>query len=180
MSEHPDRVTILMYVENDATSDRASMAEHLAGCDECEAVAVEFRHMLALLQHRDFMGYYGVPDADREELRAALLRESDHVAEESSSADAFVADLLARPLATWDAFFERHPERRTSWVARRLFEEVEVELNRHPEYALDLVGVAERIAPFLGDLECRSVLGDVWKHRSNALFCGELAATRFA
>jgi tetratricopeptide (TPR) repeat protein len=162
-------MTILLYVEKDATSDRASMAEHLAACDECEAVAVEFRQTLALLQHRDFMGYYGVPDGDREELRAALLRESDHVAEQSSSADAFVADLLARPLGTWDAFFERHPERRTSWVARRLFEEVEFELNRRPEYALDLVGVAERIASFLSDVECRSVLGDVWKHRSNGL-----------
>jgi tetratricopeptide (TPR) repeat protein len=115
------------------------------------------------------MGYYGVPDGDREELRAALLRESDHVAGQSSSANSFVADLLARPLGTWDAFLERHPERRTSWVARRLFEEVEVELNRRPEYALDLVGVAERIASFLSDVECRSVLGDVWKHRSNAL-----------
>jgi tetratricopeptide (TPR) repeat protein len=169
VSEHPDRITILLYVENDATCDRASMAEHLAACDECEAVAVEFRHTLALLQHRDFMGYYGVPDGDREELRAALLRESDHVAEESSAADSFVADLLARPLGTWDSFLDRYPECRTSWVARRLFEEVEVELNRRPEYALDLVGVAERIASFLSDVECRSTLGDVWKHRSNAL-----------
>jgi tetratricopeptide (TPR) repeat protein len=162
-------MTILLYVEKDASSNRASMAAHLAGCDECEAIAEEFRCMFAQLQHRDFMGYYGVPDGDREALRAALLREADHVAEESWSANVFVADLLARPLGTWEACFERHPERRTSWVARRLFEEVEAELNRRPEYALALVGVVERLAAFLADVECRSVLGDVWKHRSNAL-----------
>jgi tetratricopeptide (TPR) repeat protein len=162
-------MTILLYVEKDASSDRVQMAQHLASCDECEGVAEEFHRMFAQLQHRDLMGYYGVPDGDREALRAALLREADHVTEESWSANAFVADLLARPLGTWEACFERHPERRTSWVARRLFEEVEVELNRRPEYALDLIGVAERLAPFLSDVECRSVLGDVWKHRSNAL-----------
>jgi tetratricopeptide (TPR) repeat protein len=162
-------MAILLYVEKDESSDRALLKEHLANCDECEALAEEFRRAFAQLQHRDFMGYYAVPDGDREALRAALFAEADHVAEESFSADAFVRDLLARPLGTWDAWFERQPERRTSWVARRLFEEVEVELNRRPEHALHLIGVAERIASFLSDVECRSILGDVWKHRSNAL-----------
>ncbi|HEV7486818.1 MAG TPA: hypothetical protein VGQ65_14165 [Thermoanaerobaculia bacterium] len=161
-------MAILLYVEDEST-EGAMVAEHLAGCDECEAIAEEFRRAFAQLQHRDLMGYYSVPDGDRDALRAAVLREADHVTEESWSADAFVADLLARPLGTWDACFERQPERRTSWVARRLFEEVELELNRRPEYALHLIGVAERIASFLSDVECRSVLGDAWKHRSNAL-----------
>jgi tetratricopeptide (TPR) repeat protein len=169
VSEHPDRVTILMYVENDASIDRPVVAEHVAVCAECQAIAEEFRHRFALLQHRDVLGYFRLPDPDRDRLRAVLLQEADHGAKEASSAAVFVADLLSRPQETWDAFFERHPEHRTSAVARRLLEEVDVELNRRPEYALLLVREAERIGSFLSDVECRSLLGDVWKHRSNAL-----------
>jgi len=169
VSEHPDRITILLYVENDPSIDRPLLAGHISACAACQAIVEEFRHRFALLRHCDVLGYFGVPDPDRADLRATLLREFNQYAEESTSADAFFGDLLARPIETWDAFLDRYPEHPTSGMARRLLEEVEVELNRRPEYAMLLVDVAERIGHFLTDVECRDVLGDAWKHRSNAL-----------
>jgi tetratricopeptide (TPR) repeat protein len=169
VSEHPDLHTLLLYVENDPSVDRPSVAAHITACAECEAVMVEFQQIIILLSHGDVLGHLAVEDRDRAGLRETLLDQYDEVATEATSAEDFFAELLAWPIETWDTYFERHREHRTPGMARRLFAEVEVELNRRPEYALLLVGVAERIGYSLRDVECRTVLGDAWKHRSNAL-----------
>lgn len=158
-----------MYLESDPSIDRASIAGHIAECAECQAIMEEFQQITSLLSDADVWEYFAAAEVDRAELRETLLSEADEVTGGRSLADAFFADLLARPIETWDAFFDEHPKQRTSGMARRLLEEVEVELNRRPEYALLLVGEAERIGSLLPDTESSSVLGDAWKHRSNAL-----------
>jgi tetratricopeptide (TPR) repeat protein len=162
-------MSILSYVEDSPAVDRPSMAAHIASCAECEALMLEFQQIILLLSHGDVLGYFAVDDSDRGALRETLLDEYDAVAAEWTSADILYVDLQSLPVETWDAYFERHREQRTTGMAKRLLEEVEVELNRRPEYALQLIGVAERIANYLSDVECRTVLGDVWKHRANAL-----------
>ena len=160
---------ILLYVENDAAVDRRSMAAHLAACAQCEAIKEEFRQIMILLGHGDVIGYFAIEDHHRGPLRNTLLSEFDAVVAEWSSADAFFLDLRNLPITTWNSYLERHPAHRTFGMVKRLLEEVELELNRRPEYALLLVKVADQIANTLPDVECRTALGDVWKHRSNAL-----------
>lgn len=169
MTAHPDRVDILLYVENNPAVDRPTIAAHIADCAECEAILQEFQQIMVLLGHGDLLGYFLIGDHHREPLRETCLSEHDAFAAECSSADAFFLDLRNLPIATWAAYLDRHPEHRTHGMARRVLAEVEVELNRRPEYALLLVAVAEQIANALPDVKGRSVLGDVWKHCSNAL-----------
>lgn len=168
MSEHPDRIAILMYAEADPSIDRSAIAAHIAGCSHCQEIAHDFQQIILFLSDGEVLTYVTEPDEDRVELRTRLLDELVAVENEWSTADVVLTDLLDQPIETWDSFFEQHPEHRTHGMARRLFGEVEAELNRRPEQALLLVAVAERIANALSDIERRSVLGDVWKHRSNA------------
>lgn len=168
MTQHPTRVAILMYVEGDASIDGGDVEAHVAACADCAAIVAEFREMLALLSQPEIAEHFARDD-DRDALLDTLLREHEHASAERSAADAFFAELLAQPLETWDEAFRRNPVHRTVGMTRRIYEEVEVELNRRPEYALQLIDIAERIAHDLPDTESRSVLGDAWKHRSNAL-----------
>ncbi|HEV2721208.1 MAG TPA: hypothetical protein VG323_14395, partial [Thermoanaerobaculia bacterium] len=167
-SVHPDRLTILLYIEEAEGIGRAWVEQHLASCADCRETHEELVQMLRLLEDGDVLRHLAELDDDRGALRAALLTEYGHVGADESSAEAGFADLSARPMEMWGAFFARHPEHRTAAMARRILKEVEVELNRRPEYALSLVGMAEKIARLLRDPESRAVLGDVWKHRSNA------------
>jgi tetratricopeptide (TPR) repeat protein len=169
MTAHPDRLTLLSYVEDDLQADREPIAAHLGACAECAAAVEELRAIVLALSQGDLLLSLDADAFDREELYEELLQEYDSIQEEWTSAEAFFLELLARPIETWDLFLARHSGQRTYGLARRLFAEVEVELNRRPEYALVLVGVAERIAGSLPDAEARTVRGDAWKHRSNAL-----------
>lgn len=57
-----------------------------------------------------------------------------------------------------------------SAAAKRMLQQIEVELNRNAAYALSLTDVVERMGSELADAnERRFTLGDAWKHRCNAL-----------
>lgn len=168
MSAHPDRTSILMYVENDPAVDRPSIASHIGACAECAAIMEEFQQIILFLSQGDLLGSFAAEDGDRSDLREMLLREYDAESAEMTAADTFFAELAAYPIETWDIYFARHREHRSPSMAKRLFAQVEVELNRRPEDALLLVDIAERIGYSLHDVECRTVLGDAWKHRANA------------
>ena len=169
LSAHPDRLSLFSYVENDPQVDLPAIGAHLTQCAECSAIAEEFREIVLSLSQMDGLTFFSAREADRAELYDAILEEYDAIQEEWQTAEHFFHEMLARSVETWDAFLAQHPEQRTHGLARRLFAEVELELNRRPEYALVLVRVAERLASSLSDVEARTVLGDAWKHRSNAL-----------
>jgi tetratricopeptide (TPR) repeat protein len=165
---HPDRLTILMYIEEAEGTDRESVARHLARCAVCREIKEELTQILHLLEDGDVVRYFAALNDNRGTFRTDVLTAYDRIRTDGHSADTAFAELSTRPMETWGAFFARHPEHRNGAMARRILKEVEVELNRRPEYALLLVGMAEEIAGMLADAESRAVLGDVWKQRSNA------------
>jgi tetratricopeptide (TPR) repeat protein len=168
VNPHPDRLTILLYVENASGMDRPAIGAHLADCSACTAVMEDCQQMILLLSGGDLLSYLAAGDPHRDDLRAMLMRECDTVGEERSSAEAFFNDLQRLPLDLWANALAERPEQRTYQMARRIFEEVEVELNRRPHHALLLIALAERIGSELADVPCRTIFGDAWKHRSNA------------
>lgn len=165
---HPDRLTILLYIEKAEGVDRAWVGGHLADCGECGEIEEELKQILHLLGDGDILRSLADAEDDPGSLRAAVLADYDARAASAASVDAAFADLTARPAEAWGAFFARNPEHRTGAMARRILQEVEVELNREPAYALSLIGMAEEVAGLLGEPESRVVLGDIWKQRSNA------------
>jgi len=169
MSEHPGRMTLLLYVEGAASIDRAPIAAHVLACRACREAMEELQQVLRLVQQADVRGYVDAPDDDRALLRAALLQEVDAAVGDRTAAEGVLDALREQPLALWDWFLEEHPDHRTLGLALRVLREAETELDRRPERALELTEIAERIAGQLSDVECRSTLGDAWKHRSNAL-----------
>lgn len=169
MSPHPDRLSLFSYVEDDPHVDLPAIRAHLAECAACSAVAEGFREILLSLHRMDGLRVFSAREMDRAGLYGAIMEEYESIQEEWRTAERFFHELLARPVEMWDAFLARHPEQRTHGLAQRLFAEVELELNRRPEHALVLIGIAERMASSLSEVEARTVLGDAWKHRSNAL-----------
>jgi tetratricopeptide (TPR) repeat protein len=166
---HPDDVTIFKLLDADPSVDQRTLSEHLERCSACQEVARQCSEIVSLLRERDVFDSFAASDADRAELRKAVLENLEAFDGRRADADAVLPDLLARPMAAWDEYFEEHPQHRTVEMARRLLAQVDVELNRRPEEALLLIGAAERIANRLPDQDCRATLGDVWKQRSNAL-----------
>jgi tetratricopeptide (TPR) repeat protein len=162
-------MTLLLYVEGAASIDRAPIAAHVLACRACRETMEELQQVLRLVQQSDVRGYVDAPDDDRALLRAALLQEVDAAVADRTAAEGVLDALRDQPLALWDWFLEEHPEHRTLGLALRVLQEAETELDRRPERALELTEIAERIAGRLSDVECRSTLGDAWKHRSNAL-----------
>jgi tetratricopeptide (TPR) repeat protein len=168
VTEHPDRIALLRYVEGDASVDRTSIAKHVLACAACRETREELQQVLRLLRQSDVLGSLDVPDDDPA-LRALLLRHVDSATADWNAAEHVVVKLRAQPLAVWDRFLREHPEHRTFGLALRVLKDAEAELDRRPEHALELTEIAERIGGGLDDVECRSTLGDAWKHRANAL-----------
>jgi tetratricopeptide (TPR) repeat protein len=169
MSEHPDRLLILGFIDNDPFVDRPRVTSHLKSCSDCRDVFDDLQQFVLLLAERDIHQHLADSDSDRPASYASLLAESEAIARDSAAAEEFFAELLGRPIETWDEMLAAHPQRRTSGMARRLIAEIEAELNRRPEQALLLADVAERMVPFIAVRDRDAVLGDIWKNRSNGL-----------
>lgn len=167
MSLHPDRLTILTYVENAAGMDRRAIGAHIAGCAECTAVMKDCQQLLVLLSRGDLLKYFSATDSDRTALRAQLMAESDAAAIGRAAADNYFCYLRELPLGARERALMARPEQCTVHLAQRIMEEVEIELNRRPNYALSLISLAERIGAALPDRQSHAITGDVWKHRSN-------------
>ncbi|MEK6373218.1 MAG: hypothetical protein AABO58_11025 [Acidobacteriota bacterium] len=171
MSDHLDRVTLIQYIEGDNSIDRIAVAQHVGECVECRAEMEELQQMIALLSDGAIFRHVAdeEADADREALWADLVRDDERAEREARAADAFYLQLAQQPADTWDGVVAKHPEVCTGAMVRRLVAAAAPELDRKPEHALLLLGVAELVAFALHDAESRRHLGHVWKQRSNAL-----------
>lgn len=171
MTDHPDSDTLFLYVDNDPgldATERRRIAAHLSFCPDCTAETEHLEAYIQELGNSDVLSYLSESDPDRETKRTDFLAEVDRIEDERSAADGLFDELLAYPIEEWGSVLS-DPRRRTLALANRILKEVEVEMNRRPEYALELITVAERIAYGHATNEARSVHGDVWKQRANAL-----------
>lgn len=171
MSPHFDRATLLAYIDGDSSIDREAVAAHVAACVECRRLldeAEDLSHfgrdvlIFRFLSGEDF-------DAERERGRQDILAMRLAVRNEERRAETFFAELLRLPIEAWPAEIARRPHARTASLVERIVREVEIELNRLPEVALQMVDVAEMVANALADKIARRCLGHCWKHRANAL-----------
>jgi tetratricopeptide (TPR) repeat protein len=121
--------------------------------------------MFALLSDPDVWAHVAdkEQDSDRVPLRETLVEMVLRTMEENIESEERFPDLrqFARP-GSRDVRYGSAP------VVRRLIREAEIQLDRRPEYALELVASAEQWTSGDDD-HARLILGDVWKHRSNAL-----------
>lgn len=174
MSEHLTRLEILEYVEDADYVDRVAVAQHLAGCPECEAVLEELQQLTFFFEQNPSIFRYAEEDEDNLSAEriagwAALLDEDDRAERHARAADAFFLQLAQQPPDTWDALIAKHPEVCTAALVQRLIDAATPELDRKPEQAMVFLRVAELVAFALYDEESRRYLGHVWKQRSNAL-----------
>lgn len=145
MNNHPSDEAILHHIE---AADEATAA-HLQACDTCRAVSDDFVRIINVL--RDSRAW---ASAD-EELRTRILTACEQ----------------PRALGTtaWAMYLSQHPEDRQSAVAHAIIKDAQHALGRDPARALGLLDLAETVASDVTDADARVVLGDIWKHRSNAL-----------
>jgi tetratricopeptide (TPR) repeat protein len=171
MSDHLDPLTILAFLENDDSIDRAAAAIHLASCAECQAIREDLQDLTGRLGDRSIHSFAHDQsvEADRLLLRDVLMEDANRDTSEAGAAEAFFAELSSRPVETWGGVLAGHPEQQTAPMVERLLRAAAAELDRKPERALAIVQVAEAVAFALPDAEARLQLGNVWKQCSNAL-----------
>lgn len=169
MRDHPDRLTLLAYLDGAMPIDRDAIGAHVSECSECRRTLHEMQQRVFVLADGDVFAFLADrDDTERAQLRAELLRVEERIAADDAYAEECFALLKERPLRSWDAAARTHAEFRTLALMRRVLREVEREMDRRPAYALDLVGFAARWVRG-EEAASRITLGDVWKQRSNAL-----------
>jgi tetratricopeptide (TPR) repeat protein len=89
--------------------------------------------------------------------------------EEADRAAGFFAELRERPPGEWRAILDGRPREWTEGLVRQFVAAAEEELNRNAAFAMVLLDTAERIVDTFEHKLARSCLGDIWKHRANAL-----------
>jgi tetratricopeptide (TPR) repeat protein len=171
MSGHVDRLTLVLYIENDSSIDRLAVTAHLMACDGCRAVWEELQARIFLLGDGSIFAFINDPtvEEDAEAIWQEILADENRQEREGAAADAFYSKLAKEPIETWAAILAKHPEHCTAAMVRGLIHAADPELDRNPDRAIALLHVAEMVANALRDDECRLQLGHVWKQRSNAL-----------
>jgi tetratricopeptide (TPR) repeat protein len=171
MSPHVDRATLLAYIDGDSGIDRQEIAAHLAACTECRRVLDEAADLSHFGRDVLIFRFLSGQDADpeRERGRQGILAMRLAVRNEEERAETFFTELLRLPIDAWSAEIARRPHERTASLVDRIIREVEIELNRLPELALQMVEIGEGVANALADKVARRCLGHCWKHRANAL-----------
>ncbi len=171
MTEHLDIGTLHAYIDLELGVDRTAVADHLAVCEACRLLVARAEELPNLLRDRQTYEYLETREAgpDRDALYDDIRREADRILEEGAAAEVFLAQLRDRPIDSWEGILMSRPEHQTRGMVQRILALVEIDLDRNPERALRLVYLSERIAQMLDDVSARATLGDVWKHRANAL-----------
>lgn len=166
MTDHPDRDDLDLFVTDDPSLDavdRRAIAVHLEGCAHCSREAARLQ-----LFHEEFRQLVRSADEGRPAPRALLFAEIDRHEAAYNLADDFFADLVTRPVDQWTWMLSRYPEQRSTGLARRLFTEVDVEMNRRPKYALQLLAVIEDVIAHTEGIDAAVLSGDLCKQRANA------------
>lgn len=172
MTDHPDRQALFLYVDDDPALDaskRQQVAAHVAICSACAAESDRLLSYVSEISKGGILRHLLDSDAGRDARRLAFLAHVDRLEDASSAAGQFYDDHLgSSPVESWQTVFTNYPAYFSAAMARRILREVDIEMNRRPKRALQLIAVAEQIANACQDVEARELLGDVWKQRSNA------------
>lgn len=166
MTHHPDRDDLELFVTDDASLDavdRRAIAAHLDGCTHCSREASHLK-----VFHEELRQLVWTPMRETTERRTMLFEELERQELDYELGDDFFADLLTRPIDQWPGMLARYPEQRSAGLARRLFAEVEGELNRRPKYALQLLDVIEDVIDHTEGVDAAVLSGDLCKQRANA------------
>ena len=169
MSEHPDRTTLAKYLDGDPAADRQALATHLAGCGGCqnelESLQATFRlhgNVLDFIESRK-------SDRKRPPEQFDILVTRQRMGAEAARAESFFGELMRLPIEEWPNTFEQNPHQRTEGMVLRLLTEVEIEVKRRPQHAMQLINVAEIVTGSLDIPAIHVCAGDCWKQRANAL-----------
>ena len=171
MSDHLDRLTLIEFLENYDSIDRAAIASHLAACARCRAEHDAVQDLFALFADPSTLSFSmdeGV-EADRRPLLVDIIAKEREAEAAVIAAEEFFERLRTFPVATWATVVDEHPERCTVALADRLLREVDAQLQNHPEDAMALSRVVELVAVRLPDDDYRRTIGHVWRRKSNAL-----------
>lgn len=172
MSHHLDRLAILEYIEGVEDIDHAAIECHLVRCADCRAVWEELRALVVLLGDGSIFSSIDDEEAaerDKPLLWDDIVEEHEMAAAKSEAAETFYSVLQDEPLERWDAHFSQRPDLYTGAMVQRILQGAAPELDRQPERALMMTGIAERVAAALAGDERLLNLGHVLKQRSNAL-----------
>jgi tetratricopeptide (TPR) repeat protein len=171
MTDHPDRLTILAYLEEEEGIDRDAIASHLASCSACESEWQDLLRLATRLGDGAIFNFIddAAVDTDRPLMRQHLIEQATRAEAEAVDAERLMARLRQHPVETWKSLFADATEHCTSAMVQRVLQDVDLELDRSPANALRMIDVAEFIAFALSGDAGRLNLGHVWKQRSNAL-----------
>ncbi len=171
MISHVKRATLLAYIDGDTSTDRLTIAAHLADCRVCRRELDELCSMASLLRDAAIFDFLDAREKDRDRTfaRSDITVTHRRLRMEEARAETFFGELMRLPIEEWPTVVEARPQERTESMVQHLMHQVQIELNRRPTYALQLIDVAEDIASTLNDPALRRCAGDCWKHRSNAL-----------
>jgi tetratricopeptide (TPR) repeat protein len=171
MTDHPLRDELYLYVTNAESidaADRVRIRTHIEMCGHCSQEAEDLQLFETTLRDIDFADYLARPTHTAAALHAMFLGDMDRRHVDREIADAFFNELMARPVHHWKSMLADVPAQCTEGLARRILREVDVEMNRRPKFALQLLGAAEHIASHLTGDDSAAISGDVCKQRANA------------
>jgi tetratricopeptide (TPR) repeat protein len=169
MREHPDRTTLAKYMEGDPVTDRPGIATHVTGCAACQSELEELQATFFL--HDNVLDFIEARKSDRKRPpeQFDILATRQRMGADAARAESFFGELMRLPIEEWPSAFEANPQHCTEGMVLRLLTEVEIEVKRRPQHAMQLINVAEIVTRSLGIPAIHACAGDCWKQRANAL-----------
>jgi tetratricopeptide (TPR) repeat protein len=171
VTAHVDRAMLLGYIDGDPSTDRLAIAAHLAECSMCLKQLEELQARSLLARESNVLEFLEERKNDRDHPPGHfdILSTRERIRAETARAEAFFSELMRLPIEAWRETLAAAPLERTESLVGRMLHEVEVELKRRPQHALDLINIAEEITTTLEIPAMHRCAGDCWKHRANSL-----------